>query len=122
MPEEHRLYADEWNPDRFRSWAASVGPACLKVIDSILLSKPHPALTYRSCMGVMSFARSKGNSFLEDICTKLIATSRKPTYSQVKMLAQANEKTDRGKNTKPPVTESIGDAGLIRGSDYYRLD
>jgi transposase len=25
MPDEHRLYAEEWNPDRLKKWAASVG-------------------------------------------------------------------------------------------------
>jgi transposase len=123
MPEEHKLYAEEWNPERFKKWAASIGPSCLVVIESILVSKPHPALTYRSCMGVLSYARSKGNTFLEEICKRACDTSRKPNYGQIKMLAKnAEKKAAAAKPIQVDEYQSIGDTGMVRGSDYYRLD
>jgi transposase len=123
MPEAHRLYAEEWNPKRFSDWAASVGPACLDVIQTVLASKPHPALAYRSCMGILSFARSKGNTFLEDVCKVALATSKKPSYSQIKALARSAVAKAAEKSMTPDKTnKSIGSAGMVRGSDYYRLD
>jgi hypothetical protein len=122
MPDEHKLYAQEWNPDRFRKWAASVGPACLSVIELLLSSKPHPALSYRSCMGVLSFARSRSNTFLEEICKRAVVASKKPSYAQIKMLAQSVESTNVNKTVRSRKDSSIGSAGLVRGADYYRLE
>jgi transposase len=122
MPEAHRLYAEEWNPERFRKWAASIGPSCLSVIESILVSKPHPALTYRSCMGVLGFARSKGNTFLEEVCKRACQTSRNPSYGQIKMLAKGVEAQAAPKGEPRDSGEGIGSAGMVRGADYYRLD
>jgi len=123
MPEAHKLYAEEWNPERFRKWAASVGPNTLKVIGSILASKPHPAQTYRACMGVMSFARSKGNTFLEDISTKAMSVTERPSYKQIKTLASSPSAEKRTASSQgSQSTVSIGDIGMVRGADYYRLE
>jgi len=118
MPDKHKMIQEEWNPDRFTRWAASVGPACLDVIESILASKPHPAQTYRACLGVLSYAKSKGNTFLENVCRQAVAVSSHPSYSQIKTLAAH------------PVTASVpadqqhlpgvGSTGMVRGADYYR--
>jgi hypothetical protein len=122
MPEAHRLYAEEWNPERFKKWAASIGPSCLSVIETILASKPHPALTYHSCMGMLSFARSKGNTFLEEVCKRACQTSRKPSYGQIKMLAKSADAHVAQKRTSRDPDKGIKDAGMVRGAGYYRLD
>jgi transposase len=122
MPEAHKLYAEEWNPERFRRWASSVGPATLRVIESVLASKPHPAQTYRACMGVMGYARTKGNSFLEDICCTATAVTDSPSYKQIKMLAQAAATPKRSAEGQPGEgQQSIGGLGMVRGADYYRV-
>jgi transposase len=122
MPQAHRLYAEEWNPERFKRWAASVGPATLKVIGSILESKPHPAQTYRACMGVMSYARVKGNSFLEDICHTAIAVTDSPSYKQIKMLVKGAATPKKAAAGQPDGGQlSIGEAGMVRGADYYKV-
>ena len=125
MPERHRLYNEEWNPDRFRSWATSVGPSCLSAIESILSSKPHPAQTYRACLGVMGYSRTEGNAFLERVCADALAVSRKPTYGQIKELAQAAKRKGKAKPAQPGQARDdsgIGSTGMVRGADYYRLD
>jgi transposase len=121
MPEKHKLYLEEWNPGRFTGWAASVGPACLTVIESILASKPHPAQTYRACLGVLGYAKTKGNTFLEQVCQRAVQLSANPSYKQIKMLAQHPETAppgDPGQQHLP----GVGDAGLVRGAGYYRLE
>jgi transposase len=123
MPEEHRLASEEWNPERLKKWASSVGVSCLGVIEAILASKPHPALTYRSCLGVLSIARTEGNAVLEDLCKTALATSSAPSYKQVKMLAKKNA----GAKNNPTSfahqsSNSIGDSGLTRSPDNFRLD
>jgi len=120
MPEKHKLYLEEWNPGRLKSWAASVGPACLQVIEAILDSKPHPAQTYRACLGVLGYTKTKGNSFLEAICAQAVATSAHPSYKQIKMLASqpsSRPTPDAGEQQLP----GVGTVGLVRGPGYYRL-
>jgi transposase len=120
MPDEHKLYAEEWNPDRLKKWAASVGTSCLAVIESVLKSKPHPALTYRSCLGILSFAKDKGNAYLEGLCKTALITSQNPSYKQVKMLAKKPE--DTAVMPAGQQSLSIGASGLTRDATSFRLD
>jgi len=120
MPDKHRLASQQWNPDRFTHWAESIGPNCVIVITSILASKPHPAQAYRACLGVLSYAKRKGNTYLEDLCTRAVGVSANPSYKQIKMLATHPI-------VSPPATlqaqtlPSVGTTGMVRGADYYRM-
>jgi transposase len=123
MPDAHRLASEEWNPERLKKWAASIGPSCLGVIESILASKPHPALTYRSCLGVLGTARTVGNASLEDLCKTALATSSAPSYKQIKMLAKKGADVKDGPSTPTQSSsKSIGDSGMTRTPDNFRLD
>jgi len=120
MPDKHKLHQEQWNPDRLKRWAGSVGPACLKVITSILESKPHPAQTYRACLGVLGYTKTRGNSYLEHLCQQAVATSASPSYKQIKMLA-AKPVSGSTPDVEQQHLPGVGTTGLVRGSDYYRL-
>jgi transposase len=120
MPHKHRMMSEEWNPDRFARWAASIGPNCATVIESILSSKPHPAQTYRACLGVLAYAKSKGNTYLEELCRQAVAISPNPSYKHIKMLAT--------RPAAPPTVvpeeqclPGVGATGMVRGAGYYRM-
>jgi len=51
-PKSHQAHL-EWTPSRLINWAATVGPATAKVVQTILESKPHPEAGYRSCLGIL---------------------------------------------------------------------
>ena len=55
MPPDHQKYL-EWNGDRFRRWADSIGINTRKVVDAILTSGRVEQQTYRSCMGLLKLA------------------------------------------------------------------
>lgn len=55
MPQEHQKYL-EWNGDRFRKWADSIGINTSKVVDAILTSGRVEQQSYRSCMGLLKLA------------------------------------------------------------------
>ncbi|WP_430695002.1 Mu transposase domain-containing protein [Mesorhizobium montanum] len=57
MPSSHRRYA-EWTPDRFRRWAASVGPETEGLVVAILASRPHSEQGFRTCLGVLRLFRN----------------------------------------------------------------
>jgi transposase len=56
MPAAHRRYAD-WSPDRFRRWAAAVGPNTEQFIIAVLASRRHPEQGFRTCLGVLKLYR-----------------------------------------------------------------
>ena len=56
MPTDHRFYS-EWSPERFVRWAEKIGPETAKVIQMELDSRQHPEQAYRTCLGILGFAR-----------------------------------------------------------------
>jgi transposase len=67
MPSSHRRYAD-WTPERFRCWAASVGPQTEGLITAILAHRPHPEQGFRTCLGVLRLLRD-----LEPSCAEAVS-------------------------------------------------
>ncbi len=114
MPAGHRHRLADWTPDRFTDWAAGIGDNTVAVIAAILASRPVVEQSYRSCLGVMTLAkRPGGTARLEDACTRALAATPAPSYTLIKKLWASWEPAD------PPPAGSLGDAGFVRGADYY---
>jgi len=114
MPAAHRAQLRDWTPARFTSWASEIGPHTAAVIAAILGSKKIVEQTFRSCMGVMSLGKKAGGTArLEDTCAQALSITPNPSYTLVKRLWASWE-------PQPAVVaRSLGDAGFVRGSDYY---
>jgi hypothetical protein len=94
MPQEHQKYL-EWNGDRFRRWADSIGINTSKVVDAILTSGRVEQQSYRSCMGLLKLAEKHSPAKLEHACTKALSYSGKPSYKSIKNLLAAMTKYNR---------------------------
>ena len=72
MPPNHQAQHDtnRFDGKRFRNWASSIGVNTFYVIDALLKEREIEQTAYRSCMGILQFARKKGNSRLEAACSK----------------------------------------------------
>jgi len=72
MPPNHQAQHEinGFNGKRYRSWASSIGVNTFYVIDTLLKERDIEETAYRSCMGILHFARKKGNSRLEAACSK----------------------------------------------------
>ena len=88
MPQEHQKYL-EWNGDRFRKWADSIGINTSKVVDAILTSGRIEQQSYRSCMGLLKLAEKYSPEKLEQVCAKALSYSGKPSYKSIKNLLAA---------------------------------
>ena len=64
MPQDHQKYL-EWNGDRFRRWADSIGINTSKFVDGILTSGRVEQQSYRSCMGLLRLAEKHSQAKLE---------------------------------------------------------
>ena len=88
MPESHQQYL-EWNGDRFRRWADSIGINTRKVVDAILTFGRVEQQAYRSCMGLLKLAEKHSPAKLEEACNRALLYSRTPSYKSIKNLLAA---------------------------------
>ncbi|MFN8697771.1 MAG: IS21 family transposase [Flavobacteriales bacterium] len=69
MATHHKVMA-EWSPDYFVKRAREIAPEVELYISEVLLKKQHPEQAYRSCNGILSFARRVGHKRLADACRR----------------------------------------------------
>lgn len=69
LASQHRFLAD-WNPQKFMEQAAAIGGPVADYIAKILAREQYPEQTYKSCSGVLSFAKRVGSQRLVDACRR----------------------------------------------------
>ena len=116
MPPDHQKYL-EWNGDRFRKWAETIGINTYKVVNSILTSGRVEQQSYRACMGLLKLAERKSSQQLENACAKALQYSNSPSYKSIKNILAA----DRGAKSEAPQkqTNESSQSGITRGARYY---
>jgi transposase len=70
-PKSHQRYL-QWTPSRLVHWAEKVGPACGKLVEQILQSRPHPEMGFRSVLGIMRLGKGAGEARLEAACHRAL--------------------------------------------------
>ena len=119
MPQEHQKYL-EWNGDRFRKWADSIGINTSKVVDAILTSGRVEQQSYRSCMGLLKLAEKYSPEKLEQICAKALSYSAKPSYKSIQnLLAAMKDSSDDISNASKESQTVEKPHGITRGARYY---
>lgn len=116
MPLDHQKYL-EWNGDRFRKWAQTIGINTYKVVDSILSSKGIEQQSYRACMGLLKLSEKKSPQKLENACEKALMYSNAPSYKSIKNIL-ATDKDSKTEISQKKETESSL-SGITRGARYY---
>ena len=118
MPPDHQKYL-EWNGDRFRKWADSIGINTSKTVDAILTSGRVEQQSYRSCMGLLKLAEKYSPTKLESACTKALTFTSGPSYKSIKNLLVSMK--DNPEETMPDnnSTENTKPRGITRGARYY---
>lgn len=115
MPEDHQKYL-EWNGDRFRRWAATIGINTNEVVNAILTSGRVEQQSYRSCMGLLKLAEKYSEAMLEDACKKALSYTNSPSYKSIKNLLVTMKEQPSVKKQPKPEKKS---AGITRGARYY---
>ena len=115
MPADHQKYL-EWNGERFRKWADSIGIHTSKAIDAILTSGRVEQQSYRSCMGLLKLADKYSPAQLEKACEKALSYTGKPSYKSIKnlliVMKESSDDTSEGTKQETP-------RGITRGARYY---
>lgn len=69
LASQHRVMA-QWNPQHFLDQARTIGKDVEFYIAQVLQKKPHPEQAYKSCQGILSFAKRVGNRRLIKACQR----------------------------------------------------
>ncbi len=113
MPSAHRRYA-EWTPDRFRRWAASIGPETEGLVIAILANRPHPEQGFRTCVGVLRLFKDLDAARHERVAARAIAINALTCKSIASIIAT---KLDRSPAASEP--QLTIDHENLRGSRYF---
>ena len=116
MPQDHKQFL-EWNGDRFRRWANTIGPNTYEVVDSILTSGRVEQQSYRSCMGLLKLADKHSAIKLEEACKRCLSYTVHPSYKSVNnILVQIRDENLEVQSNEPVKAQP---RGITRGSKYY---
>lgn len=116
MASSHKKYL-EWNPGKILNWAKTIGPSTVKLLDSIMKSKPHPEMGFRICIGIMREYKkyleydSWDEYRLDQISSKALEYC-KYKVADIKLILKKDKQSEK-------LTQSILDHKYIRGADYY---
>ena len=113
MPRSHRRYAD-WTPDRFRRWAASVGPNTEALVTAILAHRPHPEQGFRTCVGVLRLFRDLEAGRAEAVSARSLRIGALTYQSIASILANR-----LGRQSATAEPEAVVDHVNLRGPSYF---
>ncbi len=115
MPPEHQFYA-EWSADKFLSWGAKIGEDTHLLIKAVLKSRKHPEQAYKSCLGILSFAKKYGQERLEKACSRALEFEAY-SYKSVKNILERGLDTIQEKAQRSQKVISFHENN--RGAGYY---
>jgi hypothetical protein len=115
MPPKHQQYA-QWNGERFRKWAAQIGPNTATVAETILTGYKVEQQGYRACMALLKLSDSYTPQRLEAACDKALYYTPRPSYKSVQaILKSGQDKISEASSAQFEPSAS----GFIRGAGYY---
>lgn len=113
MPPQHR-YVTEWSPAFFIEKAKQIDPVVELFITQVLEKKQHPEQAYKSCQGILSFAKRVGNTRLIKACRR----AHEIGYYNYKIIDDILRKNLDRYEDDPPSSHMPAHEN-IRGSNYY---
>jgi transposase len=112
----HHKYATDWNPQKFMTTANEIGAGVAQYIAKILAREVYPEQSYRSCSGVLNFAKRVGNTRLINACKRADSYGIY-NYGIIDQIlrskADAIPMEDEIPTTDMPTHENV------RGADYF---
>ena len=111
----HNKQIAEWNPERFLSAAALIHSDVELYIRQVLLKKAHPEQGYKSCQGIIAFAKRVGNYRLTRACQRAHQYGIYH-FKIIETILQRNLDQYDIEGELPPMPKHDN----IRGEDYYQ--
>ncbi|OQX66393.1 MAG: transposase [Sorangiineae bacterium NIC37A_2] len=115
MASSHR-FVSEWTPEKFLSWAQNIHEDVRLYILKVLDRKQHPEQAYKSCVGILSFAKKVGNERLIKACQRALGYGNH-SYKTIERILQKGidqQQDEDGGQLPMPLHDNI------RGQNYYQ--
>jgi transposase len=116
LASQHR-YQTEWNPEKFISMAAAIDNDVQAYIVAVLEKRQHPEQGYRSCMGILSYARRAGKERLINACRRAMHYGDY-SYKTIQMIIEKG--LDHTPETEDAIQLEMPIHDNIRGHEYYK--
>ena len=110
----HRFLSD-WTPEHFINWASSINEDVKLYILKVLERRQHPEQAYKSCIGILSFARKAGNDRLIAACQRALGYGSY-SYKTIQTILEKGMDVFNEKPQHPPMPSHDN----IRGEQYYQ--
>jgi hypothetical protein len=108
------LHIADWNPERFMEEAGKIHSDVALYIQMVLINKKHPEQGYKSCQGILSFAKRVGHDRLIKACQRAHLYNVY-NYKIIDTILKRNlDQYDIDDKTPPMPTHEN-----IRGENYY---
>ena len=75
MPKEYNEYG-YWNVPYFQHKAQTIGPNTRMAIDEVIAKFKYPVQSFRSCFGILNYARRYSKETLENCCRDALLNNR----------------------------------------------
>ena len=115
MPDAHKEVT-RWSRTHLLERASRCGPHTVRVAEAILLHPEHPALGYRSCLGLLRLHEKYGTPRMEAACQQALCVGA-TSYQGVKALLD-RPGSPAGTTPNPPELPPVRHDN-IRGASYY---
>lgn len=115
-PKSHQAHL-EWPPSRIISWAGTVGPNTVALVQRILESRPHPEMGYRSCLGIIRLGSEYPPERMEAAAGRALHANA-ASYKSMKSILERG--LDRIPVPAAAPSRTPAKHVNLRGRDYYR--
>lgn len=116
MATSHR-FVTEWTPERFLEWATSIDEDVRLYILKVLDRRQHPEQAYKSCMGILGFAKKAGEKRLINACRRALGFGIY-SYRTIQTILERN--LDQYGESLFADELPMPSHDNIRGGDYYK--
>ena len=112
----HRFVA-EWTPEKFIQWAEGIHEDVKLYILKVLERKQHPEQAYKSCVGILSFAKKIEKERLVKACQRALGYGAYNYKTIQTILEKELDKKERPQETDHLLMPHHDN---IRGENYYQ--
>jgi len=117
MPREHQYQYEKWNPRRILNWANSIGVNTTALMETIMQTRSHPTRGYKSCMAILSFSKTYGDTALEVVSALALEVN---SYKVASIESMLKTKSYLLHNQHQSANNTyMNNHENIRGSQYY---
>jgi len=115
MASTHK-FVSEWTYERFMEWAHGIHEDVGLYIHRVFMNKAHPEQAFKSCMGILGFAKTVGRQRLIKACQRALSYQSYNYHNIERILKNGLDQNDDPADPNLPMPDHEN----IRGKQYYQ--